>query len=860
MPEIKIHGYKILFPYEPYKCQLDYMDKVINALSTKSIAVLESPTGTGKTLCLLCAVLGWQKAQNETAKFSENILKHELDGKKNIRPKFQIYYLSRTHNQLQQVIKELKKTEYTPKMTVLGSRDHLCVHEEVKKINNTISKNNSCGEKIKKNSCFYYSNTKKDIKIGLNAIFDIEEVAQACRACSVCPFYYVRHLAENAEILLMPYNYLIDPRNRTSNNMELENAIIIIDEAHNIGQACEETEYRSPSNDEICSYSSCVKLLTDAGFLLDSIDFIEKFIKELVEFLIENSTSTKNTTYLIKFSNFVTFILKTCQMFNEKTLEYFRLCIRTNTNSQSTDFKKRNVNLMLWCFSPSIAIKQLRDKSKGAHSLIFTSGTLSPLSSFESELQIEGSIKLENCHVIDNNQLKIFVLSVGCDDSTALISTYEHRDNQRYLSVLGQTIHDIIMHIPGGVLVFFPSYTAMNITIKEWKVTEIWKKINNVKKILVETKDATNFKTSSMDFVKNASQGNIFLAVCRGKMSEGFDFSDDSARAVIITGLPFALKSDDRIGLKIEVLNKCKQNGSKWYSQQAMQAVNQAIGRVIRHRHDYGLVFLLDERFRYFSNRSQLCKWNDKFLKDFKNFRSLIDDIKHFFAQHRRNNLNKGNPQVVLGKRTKEQTNTNDNNNIYDIYVSNKENFLNCDKNESIFTKIKKTASFNESDSSFQMKAYNSNESSKSKIRLKYSSERDGTLRQDKKLIVSQLITDLKKHLKTDNYILFYKYLLSYLENKDILKFMQGVDPILSIELLKQLEKIILEEHKTTYIAHMEQLCSPNPIETLLNGKPERRLKCSKCDFGAPFLLPCGHEICSRCFAECAQSGNKCLI
>lgn len=37
-------------------------------------------------------------------------------------------------------------------------------------------------------------------------------------------------------------------------------------------------------------------------------------------------------------------------------------------------------------------------------------------------------------------------------------------------------------------------------------------------------------------------------------------------------------------------------SGHDWYRQQASRTVNQAIGRVIRHRHDYGAVFLCDHR------------------------------------------------------------------------------------------------------------------------------------------------------------------------------------------------------------------------------------------------------------------------
>jgi Rad3-related DNA helicase len=55
------------FPYEAYPCQLDYMSSVIQALQEKKNALLESPTGTGKTLCLLCASLAWRVALQKQA-------------------------------------------------------------------------------------------------------------------------------------------------------------------------------------------------------------------------------------------------------------------------------------------------------------------------------------------------------------------------------------------------------------------------------------------------------------------------------------------------------------------------------------------------------------------------------------------------------------------------------------------------------------------------------------------------------------------------------------------------------------------------------------------------------------------------
>jgi regulator of telomere elongation helicase 1 len=56
---LKIENVDIYFPYKPYKIQVDYMASVIKALNNRDHALLQSPTGTGKTLCLLCACLGW---------------------------------------------------------------------------------------------------------------------------------------------------------------------------------------------------------------------------------------------------------------------------------------------------------------------------------------------------------------------------------------------------------------------------------------------------------------------------------------------------------------------------------------------------------------------------------------------------------------------------------------------------------------------------------------------------------------------------------------------------------------------------------------------------------------------------------
>ena len=45
---------------------------------------------------------------------------------------------------------------------------------------------------------------------------------------------------QGADIIFMPYNYLINEEVRSNLDITFENSIIIFDEAHNIPQVCED--------------------------------------------------------------------------------------------------------------------------------------------------------------------------------------------------------------------------------------------------------------------------------------------------------------------------------------------------------------------------------------------------------------------------------------------------------------------------------------------------------------------------------------------------------------------------------------------------------------------------------------------
>ena len=59
--EYKIGGVPVSFPVKAYPSQIAMMSKIITSLQKGRNCLLESPTGSGKSLALLCAALAWQK-------------------------------------------------------------------------------------------------------------------------------------------------------------------------------------------------------------------------------------------------------------------------------------------------------------------------------------------------------------------------------------------------------------------------------------------------------------------------------------------------------------------------------------------------------------------------------------------------------------------------------------------------------------------------------------------------------------------------------------------------------------------------------------------------------------------------------
>ena len=195
-----IEDIEIYFPYNPYEKQITYMTSIIQVLNKKynsseeinfnALAALESPTGTGKTLCLLCSLLAWVNTKGKAINFSGTI-----------------FYSTRTHSQISQVISELNKTCYEPRIAILSSREFSCANTELKKSLATSVLDIKCAREHK--NCRFYKNIEYYSNKNFGNV-DIEDILKQGKAKIFCPFYVERMKVKmsNCDLVFMPYNYI----------------------------------------------------------------------------------------------------------------------------------------------------------------------------------------------------------------------------------------------------------------------------------------------------------------------------------------------------------------------------------------------------------------------------------------------------------------------------------------------------------------------------------------------------------------------------------------------------------------------------------------------------------------------------
>ena len=759
-----LNGCEIRFPLTPYDSQIRVMSTVVRAAQTRSCALIESPTGSGKSLALLCAALAWcereserrggVEARGETTAVEGEEAGEDDDGENGRRSRGErqdkgksspkVFYATRTHSQIAQVVSELARTSYKPRTVVLASREHYCVNKSARKSG---SVNEECRRLMDMSAggdgrgCFYAGQAASKLaslaKSHQDAL-DIEDLVKLGTSKKGCPYFASKIMAESAELIFCPYSYILDPRTRAAMDIDIKDSLIIFDEAHNIEDTAREAASEETWLDEIAhAVERLIEMKRLATVNVEESELVLQTMKGVYEWFLhfcdeqsegyglhptpqafetwsatirgeqslqafahigltqetmpnvmraleivtKHNQEKKDLTDRVpggvfatceKVLNPIRFLLSK----GELTARDYRIVFTKTIDGERMAPTQRNsgmkrlpidevVKINFWALNPALAFRDLVGEN-GARSVVLTSGTLAPLSSFASELGVDFPIRLEAQHCIDmGRQVWGAVVSSG-PNRIALNAGYKSRSDYGFQDELGTSLQKWAQVTPHGMLMFFPSYSLMDNIVRRWRETGAWQAIEQAsgKKMFQEPGKSTQYTkkpltleqvlekyyaavASSVKAAKHPyaaapenakSRGGILLAVCRGKISEGIDFADANARAVIAVGIPYPNIKDSLVAEKRSYNDEGRHrgllSGSQWYDQQAYRALNQAVGRCLRHRHDHGAIILVDERFKQQSIMS-LPKWlRPAMQRTYESFDDQLTSLEAFFASH----------------------------------------------------------------------------------------------------------------------------------------------------------------------------------------------------------------------------------
>lgn len=458
-------------------------------------------------------------------------------------------------------MKELRKTIFQPNVCILASRNILCLNEELSELKSEM-KNLKC-KKIK-NGCSFYNKEldSKDLISRLNLpIMDIEDLSNYGKTHIICPFYLTMKTLEKADLVILSYNYILDYGLRKVLR-PYKDCIYLFDESHNVDDLCEEKNssqiYKTQmieviivlqeifdhfEMDEILQenigFKAVKTFLTDlkrftndyvfpvAGQKLfgnNILQFFSQHFEKSISYLtfnLENElceriklekdeidifTNKKNQRKVKILHKFINFLWSMRNCFKRpEFLKHFTLYLKAGVKKDKNNQEKDSSLIKLLCFDPSLSFSSL--KKENFRSIMFTSGTLSPISYYEIRLGLKFGVIFNNDDVFDSKKnLKVAVINKSLDKSQNFHFTYRNRENMVLFKELGNAIISIISVIPNGVLVFFPSYGLMQ------KCADIWRKLNYIEEI-------RKIKPIFVDNSKIKSQKNVRFDINIKKIS-----------------------------------------------------------------------------------------------------------------------------------------------------------------------------------------------------------------------------------------------------------------------------------------------------------------------------------------------------
>lgn len=619
-----------LFPYAYIGEQKKIVELIRETVAEGRSAVIESGTGTGKTVVSLTGSL-------ESALGT---------GKK-------IVYLTRTKSQQKQIIseaREISKKEPVICIGLQGRSVHTCpmmakdpenaggTSEELSRLCSQYKKDDGTGS-----PCKFYKNigdaeTEEMLEFMRTEHPEPENFADLCLKREICPYEMTKQLIRFADVIACPYSFVFMTHVRekflTWMGKPISDTIMIVDEAHNLPDYLRDTmtfEYSLRAM-ELAEKEAMERNDPDihSGFsVTDIISVLKECLNEaLAQYLIEDDGIIPSTflqdemMYRLGVSSHtLNLIYKGLMDQGEMVADIKRLnrklprsyILSLGRFLSAWNMLEDDINIFLvaggdnpkfqaYCLDPYPAAEPLRE----CHASIHMSGTLAPLSDYSEELGLTDQTERTFPSPFPPDNLKIIYVddvSTKYDEFNNVPEVYA-KMKEHLISLIGCT--------DKNTAVFFPSYAVMERFLGD-NISE-----STGKELFIERRGMSQPELMEEVLQFRISENSVLFAITGGRISEGLDFPDKDLEVAIIVGIPYPKPTAKQEALRRYYDMKFGDGWKHSSKIPAMRKMRQAIGRLIRSETDVGAAVILDRRvFSLEDIKSELTSDPCSATKDF---------------------------------------------------------------------------------------------------------------------------------------------------------------------------------------------------------------------------------------------------
>ena len=473
---------------------------------------------------------------------------------------------------------------------------------------------------------------------------DPSTVFEEARREEVCPFEVQLELAARADAIVADYNYVFEPgvalRHLTGDG--LHNAILLVDEAHNLPDRARQIFSPEILEEELTALVNRLALqpgrdlrgpppfargpVRDPGAVAEELpegDAIAECEPPAEEIrALRADWEPKLLRYLAWKRDSKLALVDDPVLDAHFTLQRFAAVLNLYGPEFTCVVERRvaGVRLAIVCLDPA---KVLAPVFAAASSTILLSATLSPADSFRRVLGLEpdrtAALSLPPPFPPENRKLMIL---------PHVRTTFSARDKS--YGRIAKLIAEMSDAHSGNDLVLFPSYRFL---------TEVASRMPKTRaRLLVQRPDLSDFERQNIlgALAAPPPEGILLLAVSGGMYAEGVDYPGELLSGVFVVSPALPQVSFERELLRRYFDEKEEAGFDYAYLQPGMTRVVQAAGRLIRSETDRGVIALICRRFLEEPYASRLPRdWYGETPQELVTNRPA-EEIREFFESYGR--------------------------------------------------------------------------------------------------------------------------------------------------------------------------------------------------------------------------------